>query len=45
MGEMAEAYKGVQFESLRQIYLDREKLLSISGTEVDVEEIEAKLRV
>jgi len=45
MGEMAEAYKGVQFESLKQTYLEREKLISISATEVDVEEIEAKLRV
>jgi len=45
MGEMAEAYKGVQFESLEQIYLEREKLISISAAEVDVEEIEAKLRV
>lgn len=45
IGEMAEAYKGVQFESLKQIYLEREKLISISAAEVDVEEIEAKLRV
>ena len=44
IGEMAEAYKGVQLESLKQIYLEREKLLSISAAEVDVEEIEAKLR-
>ena len=45
IGEMAEAYKGVQLESLKQIYLEREKLVSISATRVDVEEIEAKLRV
>jgi len=45
IGEMAEAYKGVQYESLKRIYLEREKLLSISASEVDVEEIEAKLRV
>jgi len=45
IGEMAEAYKGVQLESLKQIYLEREKLISISGSEVDVEEIETKLRV
>ena len=45
MGEMAEAYKGVQFESLKQIYLEREKLISISKSEVDVEAIEAKFRV
>jgi hypothetical protein len=41
---MAEAYKGVQFESLKQIYLERETLISISKSEMDVEEIEAKLR-
>jgi site-specific recombinase XerD len=45
IGEMAEAYKGVQFESLKQIYLEREKLISISTSEVNVEEIEAKLRL
>jgi hypothetical protein len=45
MGEMAEAYKGVQYESLKQIYLEREKLISISAPETDVEEIESKLRV
>lgn len=45
IGEMAEAYKGVQLESLKQIYLEREKLLSISAAEVDVQEIETKLRV
>ncbi len=28
IGEMAEAYKGVQYESLRDMYLEREKLLS-----------------
>ncbi len=44
IGEMAEAYKGVQFESLKQIYLEREKLISISTSKVDVKEIEAKLR-
>jgi hypothetical protein len=44
-GEMAEAYKGVQFESLKQIYLEREKLISISTSKIDVEEIEAKLRL
>jgi site-specific recombinase XerD len=45
IGEMAEAYKGLQYKSLKQIYLDREKLLGISAAEVDVEEVEAKLRV
>lgn len=44
IGEMAEAYKGVQFESLKSIYLEREKLISISKSKADVKEIEAKLR-
>lgn len=44
IGEMAEAYKGVQFESLKRMYLEREKLLSISAPKVDVEELKAKLR-
>lgn len=45
IGEMSEAYKSVQFESLKKMYLNREKLLSVSGPKVDVEEIEAKVRV
>jgi integrase len=44
IGEMAEAYKSVQFESLKQMYLAREKLISISAQKVDVEEIKEKLR-
>jgi len=44
IGEMAEAYKSVQTESLKKMYLEREKLLSISAPKVDVEELEAKLR-
>ena len=44
IGEMAEAYKGVQLESLKQIYLKRETLISISTSKVDVKEIEDKLR-
>jgi integrase len=44
IGEMAEAYKSVQAESLKKMYLDREKLLSVSGSKVDVEEVEAKVR-
>lgn len=43
IGEMAEAYKGVQYESLKQMYSDREKLLSISPKE-NLEELRAKLR-
>jgi hypothetical protein len=44
IGEMAEAYKGVQLESLKQMYLAREKLISISAPKVDVEEIKEKLK-
>lgn len=29
IGEMAEAYKSVQFESLKQMYMEKEKLLSV----------------
>jgi integrase len=44
IGEMAEAYKGVQLESLKQIYVERENLISISTSKMDVKEIEDKLR-
>jgi integrase/recombinase XerD len=44
IGEMAEAYKSVQFLSLKQMYLERERLLSISAGKVDVEELKAKVR-
>jgi integrase/outer membrane murein-binding lipoprotein Lpp len=44
IGDMAEAYKGVQFDSLKKMYLEREKLLSVSGPKVDAEEIEEKIR-
>jgi len=44
IGEMAEAYKSVQTESLKRMYLEREKLLSISAPKVDVEKLETKLR-
>lgn len=43
IGEMAEAYKGVQFESLKQMYAEREKLLSISPKE-NLEELREKLK-
>ena len=33
IGEMAEAYQAVQFESLKRMYLEREKLVSISTQE------------
>jgi len=42
---MAEAYKSVQAESLKKMYLEREKLLSISHPPVDLEEVEKKVRV
>jgi len=45
IGEMAEAYKGVQFESLKQMYLARERLVSISAPKTDVQEIENKVRL
>jgi integrase len=45
IGELAEAYKSVQFESLKKMYLDREKLISISAQKVDVQEIESKVRL
>lgn len=43
IGEMAEAYKGVQYESLKQMYTEREKLLSISPKE-NLEELREKLK-
>lgn len=43
IGEMAEAYKGVQYESLKQMYAEREKLLSISPKE-NLEELREKLK-
>ena len=45
IGEMGEAYKSVQFDSLKKMYLEREKLLSFSGSKVDAEEIAAKVKV
>ena len=41
--EMAEAYKGVQYESLKQMYSEREKLLSINPRE-NLEELRTKLK-
>ena len=43
IGEMNEAYKSVQFNSLKKMYLEREKLLSISGSSIDPVEIEEKI--
>jgi predicted nucleic acid-binding Zn-ribbon protein len=45
VGALNEAYKSVQFESLKQMYLAREKLVSISTPKVDVEELREKLKV
>ena len=44
VGALNEAYKSVQFESLRKMYLDREKLISISAPKIDVEEIKERLK-
>lgn len=43
IGEMAEAYKSLQAESLKEMYLQRENLISVNP-KTDVKEIEAKLR-
>ena len=43
IGEMAEAYKDPQYESLRQMYLEREHLLSISAKRLDEKELEDKV--
>jgi len=43
IGEMARAYKGVQFEKLKKIYSEREKLLSISVPKTSQDEKIAKL--
>lgn len=43
IGEMAEAYKGLQYKSLRKMYVERERLLSISHGILDAEEIERKV--
>jgi len=43
IGEMAEAYKSLQAESLKKMYLQREKLISINP-KTDVKEIETRLR-
>lgn len=42
IGDMARAYKSVQFEELKRMYLEREPLISIAP-KVDVEKIEAGL--
>ena len=39
IGEMGEAYNSVQYESLKKMYLEREKLLSFSGSKTDAKDI------
>ena len=39
IGEMSEAYKSVQYESLRKMYMERENLLSITKPTTDLEKI------
>jgi hypothetical protein len=43
IGDMSEAYKSVQFDALKKMYLEREKLLTVSGSRLDSEEIEEKI--
>ena len=45
IGEMSEAYKSVQAESLKKMYLNREKLLSVTAPKVDAEEIEKTVKL
>jgi hypothetical protein len=40
---MARAYKSVQCESLREMYLERERLISVTAPPVDMEEVEWKV--
>lgn len=44
IGEMSEAYKSIQFESVKKMYIHRENLLSISQPTVDIKEVERKIR-
>jgi integrase/recombinase XerD len=44
IGEMAKAYKQPQYESLRQMYLDREKLLSVSQAVVVGNDTERRIK-
>ena len=43
IGDMAKAYKSVQFDHLKNMYLEREKFLSISQSPVDADDIERKV--
>jgi len=44
VGDMASAYKQTQFENLRQMYLDREHLLSISAPKGESEKTKAEVK-
>ena len=37
IGEMSEAYKSVQFDSLKKMYLEREKFLTVSRSGINAE--------
>jgi len=43
IGEMGEAYKSVQAESLKKMYVEREHLLSVSAERFDEKQLEAKV--
>ena len=43
IGEMVKAYKSVQFESLKKMYLEMEHLLSISAKRLDEKELESRV--
>lgn len=45
MGSMSDAYKSVQLESLKKMYVDREKLLSISQSPITDRELDEKVNV
>ena len=40
---MSEAYKSVQFDSLKKMYLEREKLLTVSRSGINAEEMDDKI--
>jgi integrase len=43
IGEMSEAYKSVQAESLQKMYLEREHLLNVSANQFDERKLEEKV--
>lgn len=44
IGDMAKAYKETQFENLKQMYLEREHLLSVSGAKGENEQTRAEVK-